>query len=261
MLSLAQFFFKCFIRSRRMLWMGLLGMIPVFSVMILYILKLFGILEDFSIAGMFSKMAFSMYLHFLMPLMAVFIGTSVIIDEVESGTLPYLLVRPVPRWQIILAKTLASDVLLALILTVSLTMTYLLAGLDEGLAAVCSAGDLIAAVFVLILGSFAYVSLFSTIGGAIRKPVMTSLLFTFGWEKIVGSIPGSLRYTTLIYYLNSLFPFKEKTTTGNLFSLLRSTTASAAVWKAILVLVVLSGIFHFITVSLLSWKEYVHQEE
>ena len=105
-----------------MFWMFFLGLIPVLTVLLLYGLKLIGLLQDFSISALFSKLALSMYLHFLLPLMAVFIGTAVIIDEVESATLPYLLVRPIPRWQIIFAKTLASEVLLASILTISLMM-------------------------------------------------------------------------------------------------------------------------------------------
>jgi ABC-type transport system involved in multi-copper enzyme maturation permease subunit len=258
MLALFQFFLKYFIRSRRMFWMLFLGMIPVFTVLLLYGLKLFGLLHDFIISSLFPKLALSMYLHFLLPLMAVFIGTSVIIDEVESATLPYLLVRPIPRWQIIFSKTLASEVLLALILTVSLLITYLLM-LPEGIQV--SGITLLFYVLVLVTGSFTYVGLFSFVGGIVRKPVLTSLLFTFGWEKIVGSLPGSLRYLTVIYYLNSLFPFKERTTTASIFSLLRVNSSTITTWKALFILVLIIVFFHFLAVSLLSWKEYAHQDE
>jgi ABC-2 type transport system permease protein len=261
MLALFRFFLKCFINGRRMFWMVVLGFIPVIYVGLVYLLKPIVLGSDFSVSGVFPKFAFSMYLHFLLPLMAVFIGTSVIIDEVEMATLPYLLVRPIARWKIVLAKTLASDALLALILTISLSISYLLMGFDGGMGSVCRIGNFLSAVLVLILGSFAYVSLFTLVGGLIKKPVLTGLFFTFGWEKIVGSLPGSLRFTTLIHYLNSLFPFKDKTVNSDLFSLLRSTQSASSAWKALLALAVLIVLFHYLAISLLSWKEFSQEEE
>jgi ABC-2 type transport system permease protein len=261
MLALFRFFLKCFINGRRMFWMVVLGFIPVIYVGLVYLLKPLVLGSDFSVSGIFPKFAFSMYLHFLLPLMAVFIGTSVIIDEVELATLPYLLVRPIPRWKIVLAKTLASDVLLTLILTVSLSISYILMGLDGKMNLVCGIGNFFSAFLVLILGSFTYVSLFTIVGGIIKKPVLTGLFFTFGWEKIVGSLPGSLRFTTIIHYLNSLFPFKDKMVNSDLFSLLRSTQTASSAWKAILILAVLTILFHYLAISLLSWKEFVQTEE
>ncbi len=261
MLPLFQFFLTCFFRSRRMLWMSLLGAIPVFTTLLLFSLKWIGLLQDFSISGLFLRLAFSMFLHFLLPLMAVFMGTSVIIDEVESATLPFLLVRPIPRWQILLSKMLASEILLSTILTGSLFVMYGLMRLEPGAGTICQAGTLLQAALVLILGSFAYVSLFSLVGGLIRKPVLTGLLFTFGWEKIVGSLPGSLRFVTVIYYLNSLFPYQEQATKANLFSLLHAASTTMPAWKAVIIALIFTGIFHFLAMSLLSWKEYVHEDE
>ena len=261
MLSLFLFFLKCFLRSRRMFWMMLLGLVPVFYVIMVYLLKPIALEDTFSISGVFPKLAFSMYLHFLLPLTAVFIGTSVIIDEVESATLPYLLVRPLPRWQVVFAKILASELLLAAILSGSLTLSFGLMSLDGGMRDVCPVGSFSSAALVLTAGCFTYVPIFSFLGGTIKKPVLTGLLFTFGWEKIVGSLPGSLRFSTLIYYLNSLFPFKEKAEASNMFSLLRANTSTVSAWKAILVLLIFSLVFHWLTNSLLSWKEYAHEEE
>ncbi|MBN2102666.1 ABC transporter permease [bacterium] len=261
MLSLFQFFMKCFLRSKRMLWLVLLGLVPVFYVFLVYLLKPIVLSDDFLICGVFPKLAFSMYLHFLLPLMSVFIGTSVIMDEVESATLPYLLVRPIPRWQIAFAKTLVGEVLLAIILCGSLFISYGLMSLDGEMIDICSISTLMSAVFVLAIGCFAYVPLFSFLGGLIKKPVLSGLLFTFGWEKIVGSLPGSLRFTTLITYLNSMFPFKEKGEASGVFSLLRATATILTTWKAIFVLIGLMLIFHWLTTSLLSWKEYAYEEE
>jgi len=244
-----------------MLWMVLLGLVPVFYGILVYILKPIALGDDFSISGVFPKLAFSMYLHFLLPLMTVFIGTSVIIDEVESATLPYLLVRPVPRWKTVLAKVLASEVMLAIILCGSLSVSFGLMSLDGGMANVCTIGEFFTAIGVLTAGCFAYISLFSLVGGSIKKPVLTGLLFTFGWEKIVGSLPGSLRFTTVIYYLNSLFPFKEQAGSSNLFSLLRATTSTLTAWKAALILLILMAVLHWAAASLLSLKEFAHQEE
>ena len=40
----------------------------------------------------------------MLPVTALFFGTSVLGNEIEDGTATYLLTKPVPRWQILAAK-------------------------------------------------------------------------------------------------------------------------------------------------------------
>src|SRR5688572_31695208 len=44
----------------------------------------------------------------VMPLVALIVGTAAIGSEVEDGTAVYLLIKPIPRWQIVLAKSIVA---------------------------------------------------------------------------------------------------------------------------------------------------------
>ena len=43
-----------------------------------------------------------------MPLVALIFGTAALGSEIEDGTAVYLLIKPIPRWQIALAKILVA---------------------------------------------------------------------------------------------------------------------------------------------------------
>src|SRR5688572_24914813 len=44
----------------------------------------------------------------VMPLVALIVGTAAIGSEIEDGTAVYLMVKPIPRWRIVLAKGLVA---------------------------------------------------------------------------------------------------------------------------------------------------------
>ena len=45
-----------------------------------------------------------LYIRFIVPVLGVFYGTSLIADEVEDKTITYLFTRPVPRSAVLLGK-------------------------------------------------------------------------------------------------------------------------------------------------------------
>ena len=86
-------------------------------------------------------MIWLIYVRFLVPVLGVFYGTSLIADEIEDKTLTYLFTRPIQRAAVIIGKYLAYLVCTVLLLLPSVVIVFfLVVPLGEGgsIAAVVS---------------------------------------------------------------------------------------------------------------------------
>ncbi|MFC1530047.1 ABC transporter permease [Gemmatimonadota bacterium] len=257
---LVTFFLRNGIHSRRTLWMAILGLFPVGCAMLLWLAKPLLQEEGVSLFGLFPDLGLLLFLDLLLPLMAIFVGTAVIADEVEERTLAYLITRPVPRRTIVLAKLTAGFITLAVIMAVSLFLTYTVLVLDEGTAGlVQNQGLLLKCEGVLLLGVLAYLPLFALSGGLIKRPVLFGLIFAFGWERLVAFMPGNIRLTTVLHYLHQLFPVGSSTSGGGglrdaiLGAIPGGDVSDGA---AVAVLIIIAAGLTFLTTLLLKKKEY-----
>ena len=257
---LIRFFLKNGVHSRRTIWMAILSLIPVACTVVVWLVK--PLLEGAGvyISSLYNQMFFILFLHFLLPLMCVFIGTAVISDEVEDRTLPYLLVRPVPKWKMVLSKMLAGCLTITLLLFASALITYSSLTLSDGFSGWTRDLDrLMRSLGVMLLGLLAYVPLFALLGGTLKRPVLAGLLFVFGWESAVAFFPGNVKLFTIAHYLHVLIPKLQRVRGGNVhIGLLDAVVASKQI-SPILAVVVLLGVtvvFSGLTMSILYLKEY-----
>lgn len=257
---LTGFFLKNGFHSRRTIWMAILSLLPVGLSIILWMLKPILADEGIAVSALYPQMSFFLYLHFLLPLMSVFIGTAIIADEVEERTLPYLLVRPVPRRDIVLAKTLAGILTVGIILFISLILTYIVMNLAGGFDNVFKEfSRLLKTAGVLLLGLVVYVPFFGLLGGVMKRPVLAGLLFTFGWENTVGMFPGNIKLFTVVHYLHVLFPQMSTVRPRNARSAILDFVLPAKQISgplATIILVALCALFVALSISLLYRKEY-----
>ena len=240
--------------------MIILSFVPVVCSLVLWLLR--HILEEQGIAvsALYPQISFFLFLHFLLPLMSVFIGTAIIADEVEERTLPYLLVRPIPRRTIVIAKTLAGALTVGLILFVSLGLTYSILVIDGGVKGwISNIPKLLQSGGVLLLGLLVYVPIFGFFGGTVKRPVLAGLLFTFGWESTVGFFPGNVKLISVVHYLHVLYPKLQRIRVRNGQSALlelilpaKQISSATAIW----ILLLMSAVFIGLLVSLLYIKEY-----
>jgi ABC-2 type transport system permease protein len=124
----------------------------------------------------------------LVPLAALWFGTSAIGDLVEDKLLVYLWLKPVPRWQLPAAAILAT-----VSLVVPLTALPLMA------SAWLAAGDVAwPTLLAASLAALAYSGLFAAAGLWFRRAVWLGLAFVLIWENVVAyAAEGSARYTVL----------------------------------------------------------------
>src|SRR5687767_8137736 len=99
--------------SRRTIFMALVVGGPVLLAIVARIVQASGIAPlrvngvRVDAAGMFGMMIWVLFLRFIVPVLGVFYGTSLIADEVEDKTITYLFTRPIRRGTVLLGKYLA----------------------------------------------------------------------------------------------------------------------------------------------------------
>jgi ABC-2 type transport system permease protein len=111
----------------------------------------------------------------LVPLAALWLGTSAVGDLVEDRLLVYLWLKPVPRWQLPAAALLATVTVVLPLTAVPLTASALIAG----------AGDVAwVTPLAAALAALAYSGLFVAAGFWFRRAVWWGLAFILVWENL-----------------------------------------------------------------------------
>ena len=248
--ALFKFFISNQLKNRKTLIVACTGLVPIFIALIVVILQ--PIIKDgkTAIDSFYPNFTFLLYLHFLVPIVSLFLGTGIIADEVEDKTLQYLIIRPVPRFMIVFVKFMANIFIGSIVVILSLLLSYALAVMGSKEPLTVGFSFLIYSSGTLILGLAVYSALFSFFGGVLRYPMILGLLFVFGWEKVITYVPGNAQYLTIMNYLQTLYPFSDSNPFSSLFS------ADISTMTAILVLSVLLFIFVGIACYLPSLKEY-----
>ena len=183
-------------------------------------------------------MIWLMYLRFIVPVLAVFYGTSLIADEVEDKTITYLFTRPIPRGAVMAGKYLAYLVCTIMVVLPSVMIVYFLIVPYGGGSIAASFPDLVKDLALLALGLIAYGALFAWVGARFKRPLLTGLIFVFGWEQAAMVFPGYLKRFTIAYYLQALVPhtMPSDNLLGMLQAIVRETPSllSCLVWLAVI---------------------------
>jgi ABC-type Na+ efflux pump permease subunit len=139
----------------------------------------------------------AIFVTFLLPIFCLAYGSAGIASDREEQTLVYLLVSPMPRPLVFLAKCSAST-LLALVWTIGgMSVICLLAG---------QAGRdawqiLLPAIF---WSTVAYVALFLLFSVTFRRATIVALIYALFIETFVGNMPGMAKRLAVSFYTRCL---------------------------------------------------------
>ena len=249
------------LRPRRLLIALLLTILPA-AIGLLW--RLLAPKDSFDPSEVYDSLVVGLIFSFALTILSVTYGTGVVSQEIEQRTIVYLLTRPLPRWRLLLARFLVS---VLVVVCVCVLATVLLALTVFGPTHLGEAGigpDLKA----LILGAFAYGSLFLLLGTAIPRPLTWGLIFVFGWETWVPKLPGSFARLSIMSYLRALAsreisanPADSSGSDNILLSFARApevAISSPAAWTTLLILTTFCTILAMI---IFSHKEYVPRED
>lgn len=183
---------------------AVLGLIPVALAVVVRIV-LHG--RTGLMADVFTEILMVFFLQFYIVLLALFYGTSVASEEVENRTLSYLLTRPLPKPAIVLGKYAAYSALIAVLVAVSLAVSFFVLNAarlrEPGLYA-----TFLRYLGVLALGVLAYMAFFTFLGVLLKRAIILGLVFGFGWENVIQYFPGSTQKFSIVHYLKSLLPYR-----------------------------------------------------
>jgi len=250
--------------SRRTIFMGLIVGVPVLIALVVRLLFSLGApsprVNGTEMAGsaIFGLMIWIFYLRFIVPVLGVFYGTSLIADEVEDRTITYLFTRPIPRGSVLLGKYFAYLACTVLVVLPSVIIVYLcIAPVRGSLAG--SFIDLIKDLVLLGIGLAAYGAVFAFIGAKFKRPLLIGLVFIFGWEQAALAFPGYLKQFTVAYYLQALVPHAMPN--DGIVSLVQSIfRQTPSLGTAIVALAVIVVGFLALAASTVERREYVLEQ-
>jgi ABC-2 type transport system permease protein len=129
----------------------------------------------------------------VMPLIALVFGTAALGSEIEDGTAVYLMIKPIPRWRILLAKMAVAALLTAALVLPSTILTGILAG---GLG---SAGLATTFGFALgaSIGGIAYACAFVALSAFTSRALLLGLGYTLIWEGVLSGLLEGTRFLSI----------------------------------------------------------------
>ena len=252
------FSFREMVRRRRLIFLGLVILLPVFATLVWRLLDKEGFISP---ALWMANLGGVMYVHFLVALVSLAVGLSAIGEQVSEGTIIYYWTRPLERSAIYLGRLLAAQMVGAVLLTTSLALCFL----------VITLGDLQALSFdflklylgncvVIIVGVGVYTAIFACLGTWLQKPMLVAVLYAFGWESISGHVPLRIQELTVVFHLRNLIRNREQGTRdvpNLLLELKRALLGGEAVpeWQSALTLLAVMVVTTLLGIWLLRHKE------
>jgi ABC-2 type transport system permease protein len=169
---------------RRMLLMLLLAALPVLVGLII------------RVAGgspNTAQILDALVIRTVLPLVALIIGTAAIGSEIEDGTAVFLLVKPIARWRIALAKLAVAAGLTAILVVPPIVLTgILVAGVGGD-----SLGTTFGFALAAMAGGTAYAWAFTALGTITSRALIVGLAYTLLWEGVLAGLLEGTRFLSI----------------------------------------------------------------
>lgn len=189
-------------RRRRLVALSLICLLPVLMVLAIRIW--------FSQAGvtaqmMLASLSHDVFMPFLIPVVALFVGVPAIGEQVDDGTIVFTWTRPVRRRAIYLGRLAAAQAVSALVLGFSLALCFVvMVSQGSGVLTWEFLRLYLQTMAVIVLGACTYAALFAAMGTYFKKPIPPALMFAVGWENLVTNIPARVQELSLRFHLQNL---------------------------------------------------------
>ena len=139
----------------------------------------------------------------VLPIISMVLATAALGNEMEDRTLGYLVLKPIRRWRIVLAKLLAVIAVGGPALVAGGVIATVLGASDLGVVIVPFDSMLRAAFAVglaLFVGVVAYSSIFVWAGLVTNRALGFGLVYVFVWEGLLSTFLGGIRYLSVRGY-------------------------------------------------------------
>jgi ABC-2 type transport system permease protein len=210
--------------------------------------------ENYRPASVEGDLIFGLIVSALAPISALLFASGMVQDDIEEQTLTYLLIRPIPRWAIYLAKlagTFAVTALRAVIFTIATLVTVYWG--DERLwkPVLTERAPIIAALLALSLS--AYLSIFGGLSLWVRRTLVIGAIYIVVFEEVFANIDFVVREATVMYYIRVL-AVRWLDMPGSDWSIDLATAPSAA--TCLIVLLSISAVFTLLGALTFGLREF-----
>jgi ABC-2 type transport system permease protein len=185
--------------TRRIIAMALLSALPLILALSLVAARV----TNYNTI-LFQILMVPLFLQVVLIFVTLVNATTLIREEIDDNTLPYLLTRPISKPAIATYKYLGYLIAVLILLVPPMILAYGVTEAYQGFSFTTDLDVLSGFLVATALGSAAYGGLFLFISVLFRKPLALGLLFGFVWESIVGSVPGDVPKLSVIHYLRSI---------------------------------------------------------
>lgn len=131
----------------------------------------------------------------IVPLACLIFGTAALGSEIEDGTAVYILAKPVPRREIIVAKFAAADMVVAVFIVPASAISGLIA-----LQGTSEQGIAVGFSLAALLGVAAYSAVFILLSVASSRALIFGLAYVFIWEGVVTELFSGTRWISIRQY-------------------------------------------------------------
>jgi ABC-type transport system involved in multi-copper enzyme maturation permease subunit len=226
-------------------------MIPALVLLIAKIIQIAQPGSGISESDIFSRILLIIYIQLLLPIMALFFGTSVVHEEIDNRTLVYLTTSPISKKSILIGKYLAQVLISATIISIGFVLSFLIININQ-LGEMKQVEEFLNFLGVGFLAICSYTAFFTLLGSVFRKSILLGLFFVFGWESMVQYFPGTTQKFTIIHYVKSLLPESSENIKFLVFRL-----EPSPVVESIVVLSILTGLSLLGAAVIFNRREYV----
>ena len=134
----------------------------------------------------------TLVVRFVMPLLALIVGTGVLGSEIDDGTAVYLMVKPIARWRIVLSKALVAAGLTAILVVPAVILTTVLLG-GRGDVGTTMAGFAVAC----LVGGSAYAVAFLALSVFTTRAFLIGLGYVLIWEGVLAGLLEGTKFLSI----------------------------------------------------------------
>lgn len=146
-----------------------------------------------------AQYLYQAFLRGVLPLTTLYIGTALWSEETESGTLVYVITRPVARQNVLLAKLVVAWAVVTAVVFAGMTATAVPLAALRG----SGFGGLCAASLILPVASLAWMALFALCGTLIRRSLILGLGVGFLLEMVLANFQSVARTISPGHHIGS----------------------------------------------------------
>jgi ABC-type transport system involved in multi-copper enzyme maturation permease subunit len=190
----------------RVLWPLLLALLPVgITSAIVWVAMRFAEGDVHELPEVYANLYHGLVVRVVLFFGSLALFVNLVRGEVEDRTLHYLLLTPVRRPAIVVAKFLAAVGTGWLLFVGATALSFAIMQIPGGLGRM-SLSDLASYCGMTALGVVGYGAAFLLLGTLLRSPGYLVALF-FGWEWFEFLLPPLLKQLSVVHYIKVLTPF------------------------------------------------------